>query len=125
MHELLGVKAERVPLSGAVRYQENGTDVDVYLFGPDAAPWCGEVKSRAGEKSGFVLIERWLADADFLALWRDRANPLIVLPWARWCDILQQLKSKGTSNVLVSIPTATESVDDHRPEGPDDPSPSA
>lgn len=91
---MLGVRCERVPLSGAVRYQGNGADIDLYLFGAETPPWLGECKARGGEKSGFVLIERWLADADFLALWRDRAPPMIVLPWSRWQDILSALKGK-------------------------------
>jgi Holliday junction resolvase len=58
----LGVKAERVPLSGAVRYQGNGADVDVYAFGPDAAPlikvdvdhrvdWCRRYDDVGGRDS--------------------------------------------------------------------------
>jgi hypothetical protein len=46
LHGEIGVKAERVPLSGAVRYQGNGADVDVYAFGPAAAPLVCEVKAR-------------------------------------------------------------------------------
>jgi hypothetical protein len=91
MHQAIGVRCERVPLSGAVRYQGNGSDVDVYPFGPDGAPWIGEVKSRCNGE-GFATITRWLADADFLALVEDRAAPLIVLPWARWQDLLLALK---------------------------------
>jgi Holliday junction resolvase len=30
LHAELGIKAERVPLSGAARYQGNGADIDVY-----------------------------------------------------------------------------------------------
>jgi Holliday junction resolvase len=58
----LGIKAERVPLSGASRYRGNGSDVDVYTFGPDAAPLVCEVKARASGK-GFATLERWLGDA--------------------------------------------------------------
>ena len=45
-HAQLGIKAERVPLSGAARYRGNGEDVDLYVFGPDAAPIACEVKAR-------------------------------------------------------------------------------
>ena len=38
LHRTLGLRAERVPLSGAARYQGNGADVEIYPFGPDAAP---------------------------------------------------------------------------------------
>lgn len=90
MHRTLGVKAERVPLSGAARYQGNGGDVDVYVHGAEAAPWIGEVKAR-GSGEGFATIKRWLDDADFLALIEDRAEPLIVLPWRRWQELLLAL----------------------------------
>jgi len=46
LHAALGIKAERVPLSGAARYRGNGADLDVYAFGADVAPIVGEVKAR-------------------------------------------------------------------------------
>jgi Holliday junction resolvase len=82
-HRELGIKAERVPLSGAVRYRDNGADVDIYAFGQDAAPLVCEIKARASGE-GFRTLERWLSDADALFLRRDRAEPLIVLPWRTW-----------------------------------------
>lgn len=94
MHRLLGLKAERVPLSGGMRYRGGGHDIDVYPWGDDAAPWIGEVKAR-GSGEGFKQIEAWLGDYDFLALWRDRARPLIVLPWPRWEDALGAMKKRG------------------------------
>lgn len=85
LHRDLGLKAKQVPLSGSARYRGNGADVDVYAFGPDAAPLVSEVKARSNGE-GFTMLERWLGDADILFLRRDRAEPLIVLPcrvWAR------------------------------------------
>ncbi len=38
LHRDMGIHAERVPLSGAMAYQGNGEDVDVYACGRDAAP---------------------------------------------------------------------------------------
>src|SRR5579875_3484518 len=81
LHAAIGVKAERVPLSGAARYQGAGHDLDVYARGPDAAPFVAEVKARASG-AGFATLERWLGDHDALFLIRDRAAPLVVLPWA-------------------------------------------
>jgi len=75
----IGVHAERVPLSGAAGGSFSG-DLDAYLAGTDAAPCVGELKARAGGE-GFVTLERWLGDNDFLALHRDRAEPMLVLPW--------------------------------------------
>jgi hypothetical protein len=85
----LGAKAKRVPLSGAARYQGNRSDVDVYAFGPDAAPLVCEVKARSNGE-GFATLERWLGDADALFLRRDRAEPLVVLPWRVWARMVER-----------------------------------
>src|SRR5215475_12597472 len=77
----LGVKAERVPLSGASKYRGNGADVDVYLFGADEAPAVTEVKARKDGR-GFTTLENWLGEYDMLVLQRDRADPMVVLPWS-------------------------------------------
>jgi hypothetical protein len=90
-HVAIGVKAEKVPLSGATRYQGNGADVDVYPIGPDAAPLVCEVKAR-GNGGGFKQIETWLADYDALFLRRDRQQPLVVLPWETWERLLNVTK---------------------------------
>jgi Holliday junction resolvase len=87
LHVALGVKAERVPLSGAARYRGNGGDVDVYALGPSAAPLIGEVKSRASGE-GFTTLEKWLGENDALFLRRNRAEPLVVLPLRSWARIL-------------------------------------
>jgi hypothetical protein len=65
---------ERVPLSGAARYRGSGADVDLYVFGPDAAPIVCEVKARANGE-GFATLERWLGDADALFLRRGGRGP--------------------------------------------------
>ncbi len=86
-------RAERVPLSGAARYQGKGADVDVYAFGPDATPFIGEVKGRADGAS--TMLNRWLGDGHVLFMRRDRAEPLIVLPRRIWALLLD-----GTARVL-------------------------
>jgi Holliday junction resolvase len=88
-HADLLVRCERVPLSGATGYQGNSADLDVYAFGPDAAPLVAEVKARASGE-GFAMLERWLSDADILFLRRDRQAPLIVLPWASYARLLRR-----------------------------------
>jgi Holliday junction resolvase len=89
-----GIKAERVPLSGAAKFRNTEkTDVDVYAYGDDFAPWISEVKGRGGGQ-GFVTIEKWLGDADALFLIRDRAKPLVVLPWERLIDVLLALRGR-------------------------------
>ena len=84
IHMKCGLRAERVPLSGAVRYRGNGADVDLYVRG--AEPVKAEVKAR-GEGSGFRTLERWLGDNDALFLWRDRAAPFVVLPLHVWLEV--------------------------------------
>jgi Holliday junction resolvase len=76
-HERLGVKAQRVPLSGATNYQDAGHDVDVYLF-RDECPFVFEVKARKNG-DGFRLLERWIENAEGLFLRSNRNKPLVVL----------------------------------------------
>lgn len=87
LHQGIGVHAERVPLSGAARYQGNGADLDVYARGRDAAPLVFECKARStGE--GFATIKRWLGINDGLLLVEDRAGPLVLLPWRTWAELV-------------------------------------
>lgn len=76
-----GIHAERVPLSGAA----GG------LFAGDIKflDYVAEVKARKGG-TGFKTIERWLGDNDMLFLRRDRAAPLVVMPWSQLILLLQQ-----------------------------------
>ncbi|WP_025886518.1 putative PDDEXK endonuclease [Asaia prunellae] len=88
LHTEAGVRAERVPLSGAMKFRNTAsTDVDVYARGPDGAPFVCEVKARANGE-GFATLERWLGQADALFLVRDRQQPMVVLPWDRWLEML-------------------------------------
>lgn len=90
LHLALGIHAERVPLSGASRYQGNGADIDVYPNGKDEAPFCCEVKARkSGE--GFRQLDTWLAENDVLFLRRDRAEPVVVLPWRTWAALMRRV----------------------------------
>jgi hypothetical protein len=91
LHTDIGIKCERVPLSGSVRYRGNGTDIDLYLRGQESAPWNGECKAR-GNGEGFATIKRWLGEADVLFLMEDRCAPLIVLPWKRWAELLEIIR---------------------------------
>ena len=89
-HRDIGIHAERVPLSGAVRDQGNGADIDVYVRGKAEAPLVAEVKARANGE-GFATLERWLGENDLLFLRRDRADPLVVLPWRIWAEIMTSM----------------------------------
>ncbi len=84
LHSKCGLRAERVPLSGATHYRGNGADVDLYVRG--SAPVKAEVKAR-GDGDGFRTLERWLGGNDALFLWRDRAAPFVVLPLHVWLEI--------------------------------------
>ena len=57
--------------------------VDIYPWGRDGPPFVSEVKARVSG-AGFVTLEKWLGENDALFLIRDRAEPLVVLPWASW-----------------------------------------
>jgi hypothetical protein len=84
IHMKCGIKAERVPLSGALRYRGNGGDVDIYVRGTE--PLKAEVKARA-DGQGFRTLEGWLGDNDALFLWRDRTTPMVLLPLHVWIEI--------------------------------------
>ena len=92
LHRKLGVHAERVPLSGASHYQGGGHDVDVYALGRDAGALVAEVKARK-DGAGFKTLESRLDENDLLFLWRDRQEPLVVIPWRVWRIILRRLKA--------------------------------
>ncbi len=90
LHRDLGAEAARLPLSGAAGGRFSG-DVDVYPFGETAAPLVAEVKARKAG-AGFVQLERWLGDNDALFLRRDRADPMVLLPWSTWTRVIKALR---------------------------------
>ena len=90
-HKALGVHAERYPLSGASRFRGSGHDLDIYALGRDAAPLVAEVKARK-DGAGFTTLQRWLGDYDLLFLKRNHADPLIVMPWRVWAQLLQKVR---------------------------------
>jgi Holliday junction resolvase len=92
-HKVIGIFAERYPLSGASRFRGSGHDLDVYLFGRDEAPLAAEAKARK-DGGGFVRLERWLGKFDALFLRRDHADPLVVLPWRVWERILDRVRGR-------------------------------
>ena len=90
-HKAIGVHAARVPLSGAAGGRFSG-DVDVYPFGEHNAALVAELKARSNGE-GFKTLEGWMGDNDLLFLWRDRSEPMVVMPWATWVDILERVKA--------------------------------
>lgn len=81
-----GLRAERVPLSGAARYQGGCHDVDVYKCSRDA-PLAGEVKAR---KKFPTYLTEWLAENDYVALKGDREEWLFILPERVMRELLVQ-----------------------------------
>lgn len=90
-HIEIGIHAERYPLSGASRFRGSGHDLDVYPYGRDVAPIICEVKARkTGE--GFTTLENWLGEYDVLFLKRNNAEPMVVLPWRTWAQLLGKVQ---------------------------------
>jgi hypothetical protein len=61
------------------------------LFGRDEAPLVSEVKARKSG-SGFTTLEKWLGTYDILFLRRNSADPLIVLPWRVYAQLLERVR---------------------------------
>jgi Holliday junction resolvase len=80
LHHEHGIPAERGPLSGAAGGSFSG---DLLVAGKLR----GEVKARRNG-SGFATLERWLGENDVLYPRRDRATPLVVVPFLVWAAIL-------------------------------------
>jgi len=76
-----GIPCERVPLSGAAGGAVGG---DLVIAGRFRA----EVKARASGE-GFTTLERWLGENDVLLLKRNRAAPLVVLPWNVYTKLMR------------------------------------
>ena len=95
LHERIGIHAERVPLSGAQRYQENGEDVDAYICGKDAAPAVCQVKRLHGFRGTKGVMDA-LGDADILFIRYDAEPgqqalpPTVVMPWATYERLLKR-----------------------------------
>ena len=85
-HKELGVHAERVVMSGAVKgvRMGNGHDVDIYLK-ERAAPLCCEVKG--GQQVPKFCLSA-LGENDALFLRRDNAEPVVMVPWRVWKELV-------------------------------------
>jgi hypothetical protein len=70
------------------------------------APFLGEVKAR-GNGEGFATLESRLGDSDLLFLRRDRAEPVIVLPWRIWARLLSATARNPLASALASLSSAS------------------
>lgn len=96
-HRRAGIKAARIPLSGAAGGEFSG-DIKLQITQqglPDLV-LRGEVKARR-DGEGFKLLEGWLGQNDLLFLKRDRAAPLIVLTWDTWERLLVRAQDPVTA----------------------------
>ena len=89
LHKAMRIHAERVPLSGAMAYQQNSEDVDVYPFGRDDAPVVGQVKRQATD-AGWKTLLGQLGEADALFFRTDRSEWHVAMPWRVWQRLLKR-----------------------------------
>ena len=86
-----GISCERVPLSGAVNYQNNRSDIDIYTGNHH---FKAEVKGR--KLATWKTMEKWLGDSDILILKANNEEPVVAMPF----DILTRLLQLGqTENI--------------------------
>lgn len=94
----IGVRAQRVPLSGAVGAMPEGGDDELsvqfrddLLCQVDGWLFRVEVKARANA-DGWQTINKWLGMSDALMLMQDRAEPKLVLPWRTFVTLIDHVK---------------------------------
>lgn len=87
-HLAAGIRARKVPLSGALdEFPGDLTVLDRFR---------GEVKARKDGR-GFTSVSKWLAENDFLFLQElgpggrggGNPEPLVVMPWSRYESLLR------------------------------------
>lgn len=82
-----GIKAERVPLSGAAHGSFAG-DINLPLMGRITR---FEAKIRA---DGFKELYRWLAEHKGLFLRADRKETLVVMRLSDWCELVAKAEGR-------------------------------
>lgn len=82
----MGIPSKRVPLSGAAGRFSQMLEADLSIF-PESRDMRGEVKARRNGE-GFAVLERWLGENDLLFLKRDRQDPMVVLPWPVFLEVM-------------------------------------
>ena len=86
-----GIDAKKVPLSGAVEGYKG--DIALSRLGEPFAEkvsidWIAEVKARKNGE-GFKTLEGWLGENDVLFLKRNNANPIVVLTWDNFVELVK------------------------------------
>ena len=91
LHKDIDVPCCRVPLSGSMA----GFKGDLRI-GEGEDVLRGEVKARANGQ-GFRVLEKWLQDNDVLFIKRDRVEPMVVMDWSAYAQLIKA----GTGNPVV------------------------
>ena len=86
LFEAAGVPARRVPMSGGGSIPFDVQFGEGYRFN-------AEVKARKGG-AGFMTLERWMAGADALVLFRDRQPPMVCVEWELFAELMA-MRSEG------------------------------
>ncbi len=89
LHKAMRILAERVPLSGGMNYQQNGEDVDLYVFGKDEGALVTQVKRQATD-AGWKTILGQLGEADALFFRTDRSEWHVMVPMRVWRRLLKR-----------------------------------
>ena len=90
--EAEGVTAWRVPMSGSL-----GGSLSADIKIGKARGFSVEVKARGG---GFSTIEKWLGNNQALFLKRDRQEPMVVLEWEMFIELIKAyLDDNGDGSV--------------------------
>lgn len=84
-----GIPSKRIVMSGAAaRYDSRLTgDIDVGVI-EDNPLFKAEVKARKDGK-GFAQLERWQGDNDLLFLRRNHRDPMVVMDWDVFLEIME------------------------------------
>ena len=93
--EEIGIRAQRVPLSGSVGGAKPTDDMaeqfrDDLLCKLEFWLFRAEVKARA-KADGWSQVKSWLGNSDMLLLVEDRKEPLVVLPWHSFDQIVSMV----------------------------------
>lgn len=110
------ISAQRVPASGA--FQAWPGDVDVYVErGDRRVHYRAECKKRAGGQ-GFVVLDRWKGDNNFLFLEEDRGTPKVYMEMSDFIEFIETVYEAGENNGRrAAVQTETEEREPNCPTG--------
>lgn len=86
-----GIDAKRVPLSGAAE----GFKGDIQI-----GEFVAEVKARK-DGAGFKTLEAWLGENDFLFLKKNNTDPMVVLTWPMFVELVQSFNRENLFQALL------------------------